>query len=201
MRPRDADSEQTHARIMQAAHALLEESGPDAVSLRGVARRAKMSVGSVSYYFASRDELVETCLDEHYGRLSAIATRHLDELATGKPIEAVMRDAARELYFFAFEERALVRLQLASHVEHGGLPPERIQSFHRRVFEAIAKRAGPLIAHPRPWLAIQTLVYAVVRFATLSSFERRLYTSTETDSEANAIIADHVAELTVRILL
>jgi AcrR family transcriptional regulator len=201
MRPRDADSEQTHGRIMEAARALLEERGPDAVSLRGVARRAKMSVGSVSYYFSSRDELVETCLDEHYGRLSAIATRHLDQFAAGKAIEETIRDAAKELYFFAFEERALVRLQLVSQAERGGLPPERIQNFHRRVFQVISKRAGPLLAHPRPWLAIQTLVYAVVRFATLSSFERRLYTSAESDEDANVIIADHVAELAIRILL
>jgi AcrR family transcriptional regulator len=201
MRPRDADSEQTHARIMCAARELLEERGPDAVSLRGVARRAKMSVGTVSYYFASRDELVETCLDAHYDRLTEIATRHLDLLTAGKTFEDTIRDAAKELYFFAFDERALVRLQLASHAERGGLPPDRIQNFHRRTFQAISKRAGPLIAHPRPWLAIQTLVYAVVRFATLSSEERRLYTSAENDHDANVIIADHIAELAIRVLL
>jgi AcrR family transcriptional regulator len=201
MRPRDADSEVTHARILRAARELLDERGPDALSLRGVARRAKMSVGTVSYYFASRDELVETCLDEHYRRLTEIANRNLDELSAGKRLEDAIRDAARELYFFAFEERALIRLQLISHAERGGLPPERVQGSHRRLFDTISKRAGALITHPRPWLAIQTLVYAVARFATAGSAERLLFTSASNDDEANVVLAEHIAELAVRMLL
>ena len=200
MRPRDADSEQTHGRIMEAARFLLQERGPDAVSLRGVARRANMSVGTVSYYFSSRDELVETCLDDHYRRLSEIALRHLDELVAGKHIEQVTRDAAREMYFFAFEDRALIRLQLVTHAVRGGLPPERIQGTHARLFRTISARAGALIHAPRPWLTIQALVYAVARFATASSEERRLFTSAKDDHEANEIIADHIAELAVRTL-
>jgi AcrR family transcriptional regulator len=200
MRPRDADSEQTHGRIMEAARLLLEERGPDAVSLRGVARRAKMSVGTVSYYFSSREELVETCLDEHYQRLIAIASRHLDELAAGKGLADVIRDAARELYFFAFSDRALIRLQLITHAERGGLRPERLQGFHAKLLRTISARAGALITSPRPWLTIQALVYAVARFATASSEERRLFTSAATDHEANEVIADHIADLAVRML-
>lgn len=200
MRPRDADSEQTHGRIMEAARALLHERGPDAVSLRGVARRAKMSVGTVSYYFSSREELVETCLDDHYQRLIAIASRHLDDLAAGKALEQVIRDAARELYFFAFADRALIRLQLVTNAERGGLRPERLQGIHGKLLRTISVRAGPLLAAPRPWLTIQTLVYAVARFATASSDERRLFTSAGSDDEANEIIADHIAELAVRML-
>jgi AcrR family transcriptional regulator len=62
--------EATLAEIRGTARALLAESGPDAVTLRGIAARLGMAPAGVHYYYASRDDL-----------LTAVITAAFDELA------------------------------------------------------------------------------------------------------------------------
>lgn len=201
VRPKDADSAITLARILTAARTLLEENGPEALSLRGVARHAKMSAGTVSYYFASLEELCEACLDEHYARLAAVAKQHLDEIGKGKPIRDVLQGAARELYAFAVSERALLRLQLATHAQRGGLRARRREGHVGPLLRAVGDNLVPFASLKHPSLKIQTLVYASMRFATASPEERCLFAGVSDDSEANRIIADHIAELAMLLLL
>ncbi|HXV93477.1 MAG TPA: TetR/AcrR family transcriptional regulator [Pseudonocardia sp.] len=69
-RPRQARSRQTVARVLDAAAALLEESGHAALTTNEVAARAGVSIGSLYQYFADKDAL-----------LAALAERHLAESA------------------------------------------------------------------------------------------------------------------------
>lgn len=201
VRPKDADSAVTLARILTAARTLVDQNGPEALSLRGVARHAKMSAGTVSYYFSSLEELCEACLDEHYERLGEVAKRHLQEIGNGKEIREVLQDAARALYTFAVTERALLRLQLATHAQRGGLKARRREGHVGPLLRAVGDNLMPFAALKHPSLKIQTLVYASMRFATASPEERCLFTGAATDDEANRIIADHVADLAVLLLL
>ena len=61
--------ERTHEEILVAATAVVLESGPDAFSLREVARRANLAPSALYNHFASRDVLI-----------MAIARRALDDL-------------------------------------------------------------------------------------------------------------------------
>src|SRR5690606_7202378 len=137
--------------------ALLEEGGPQALSLRGVARHAGMSVGSVGYYFESLEALTEACLDLHYARIQELAQTHLAELATGTPLSDVSRAAARAFYFYALEERALLRLQLATSAQRGGLPERRRLGDQRMMLKAAIEQIGGVAELAHPMLAIQSL--------------------------------------------
>lgn len=62
-------AEQTTETILSAAEALILESGGDAqrVTIRQVADRAEVSVGLVNYYFASKEKLIEACVQRMIG--------------------------------------------------------------------------------------------------------------------------------------
>lgn len=62
-RPRAADSVQTHGRIVAAMRASIGETNKASMSLRAVARRAGVSLGTISYYFPTRAALLQAALE------------------------------------------------------------------------------------------------------------------------------------------
>lgn len=66
---------ETSARAMQILHAadeLLTERGPDQVSLRDIAERARVNKALIFYYFGSRTELFEKVLERYYKNHAAM---------------------------------------------------------------------------------------------------------------------------------
>lgn len=80
-----------HARalILDAAEELFAASGPEAVSLRAVARHAGVAPAAVSYHFASRAGLVEAV---HGRRAATVAARVRDNLLALPPDGVTPRD-------------------------------------------------------------------------------------------------------------
>jgi len=69
-----------------AARELMLEVGPEAISLRQVARRADFSPASLYTYFASRDELIESLFAESFERLDAYLRRVPTDLPVGRRV-------------------------------------------------------------------------------------------------------------------
>lgn len=65
----------TRAEILGAARELLLEVGPEAISLREVARRADFSPGALYTYFSSRDEIIASLFRESFERLDSYLRR------------------------------------------------------------------------------------------------------------------------------
>ncbi len=63
--------EATLVEIRDAALLLLAESGPDGVTLRGIATRLGMASAGVHYYYASRDELLTALIVDAFNELTA----------------------------------------------------------------------------------------------------------------------------------
>ncbi|AVH25600.1 TetR/AcrR family transcriptional regulator [Nocardia cyriacigeorgica] len=57
---------QTAQEIKTVALRLLDEGGPDAVTLRAIAREMGMTAGAIYGYYATRDELISTLIAEVY---------------------------------------------------------------------------------------------------------------------------------------
>ena len=57
------------AKILSSVERLIATSGINAVSLRDIAKEAKLSLGTVSYHFASKDDVI-----------FAVMTRHIDDM-------------------------------------------------------------------------------------------------------------------------
>ncbi len=72
---RDRRRLNTRAEILVAARELLLEVGPEALSLRQVARRADFSPAALYTYFASRDDLVVALFAESFERLDGYLRR------------------------------------------------------------------------------------------------------------------------------
>ncbi|RZQ65265.1 TetR/AcrR family transcriptional regulator [Amycolatopsis suaedae] len=79
--------ERRRAELVEAAAALLAESGFDAIRHRAVAERAGLPLASTTYYFGSLEELVTAAVERHSRR----------ELANGRACLERMEPGARDV--------------------------------------------------------------------------------------------------------
>ncbi|WP_324606735.1 helix-turn-helix domain-containing protein [Psychromicrobium lacuslunae] len=73
-----AKSEQTKQLVIDTALAMFQERGYEKTTMRAIAQRAEISLGSAYYYFESKDDLVQELyariqLDHRTAALRAIA--------------------------------------------------------------------------------------------------------------------------------
>jgi AcrR family transcriptional regulator len=76
---------QTSDEIKAIALKLLAEGGPDAISLRAIAREMGMTAGAIYSYFATRDDLVTTLIGDVYGALVDAAEAARDAVPESDP--------------------------------------------------------------------------------------------------------------------
>ncbi|MFK7985647.1 MAG: TetR/AcrR family transcriptional regulator [Sandaracinaceae bacterium] len=172
-RPKDADSEKTYDRIVQAARELVnEQDTPDALSLRQVSTRAEVSLGTIQYYFESKEGLLEACLDAYYERLQALG-QTLAGLSATLEGRAMVEEAARQAYRFSRAEVAMMRLRRSTSARRGELHPRRQAPFLGEVLQFGAQMLAPhaqVEGHDLK-LSIQTMAMVVSRMAGLSDDE------------------------------
>ena len=155
--PKQARSERTLQRLLDAAQELIEEKGHAAVSIPEIARRAGSSVGGFYARFRDKDELLRALEERHFIELS----QRLDALAdarrwTNASTTAIVEAAVAELVSVTRERRQMIAAFLVRAIEDpviraGGL------RFRRRVEERIgalllSRRAE--MRHPDPALAV-----------------------------------------------
>src|SRR5438445_3627374 len=155
--PKQARSERTLHRLLDAAEALIKEKGHAAVSIPEIARRARSSVGGFYARFRDKSELLRALEERHFievwQRLEALAdARRWENVSTAQVVEA----AVGELVSVTRERRRLIAAFLVSAIQdpvirEGGL------RFRRRVEERIRALLLPRrseMDHPDPALAI-----------------------------------------------
>ena len=73
----DTDAQPRAERILDVVTEMLEHDGYDAVQLREVARRARMSLATIYKQYGTRDELIVAALDRwmHENRFAALASQ------------------------------------------------------------------------------------------------------------------------------
>jgi AcrR family transcriptional regulator len=155
--PKQARSERTLHRLLDAAEALIKEKGHAAVSIPEIARRARSSVGGFYARFRDRDELLRALEERHFIELE----RRVEALADARRWEnattvAIVEAAVAELVTITRERRHMIAAFLVRAVEdpvirEGGL------RFRRRVEERLSALLLPRRAemtHPDPPLAI-----------------------------------------------
>jgi len=89
-RPRRADAQQTHDRILAVANAVFTEHGADA-SLNEVAQRAGVGPGTLYRHFPTRQALLEALLSERFAELRDTARDLLDAPDTAEALTAWLR--------------------------------------------------------------------------------------------------------------
>jgi len=155
--PKQARSERTLKRLLDAAEALIKQKGHAAVSIPEIARRAGSSVGGFYARFRDKGELLRALEERHFLELS----RRVEALADPRrwqdaPTSRIVEAAVAELVSSTRERRHMIAAFLVRAIEdpvirEGGL------RFRRTVEERISgllltRRAE--MNHPDPALAI-----------------------------------------------
>ncbi|MFB9630666.1 TetR/AcrR family transcriptional regulator [Nonomuraea helvata] len=85
MSRRDRLRAQTTAEIKSIALELMAAGGPDAISLRAIAREMGMTAGAIYSYYATRDDLVTTLIADLYTALVDAAESARDAVPADDP--------------------------------------------------------------------------------------------------------------------
>jgi len=177
VRPKNADSEDTWFRIVAAArHELVDdEQGGVDVSVRSVAQNAGVSLGTIHYYFPTKESLLEACLDAYYEALGKVAGEVMETLAsaTRETGRAAIEQGLRSIYRFALSERARLRLRASNNARRGRLHPDRhlhVRGPYLDGFTPMLTRLVDVDAS-EVRLTFQTITFVVMQYVLLADEE------------------------------
>ena len=181
---RFTSAERRRRTILKAAIEIIGEGGPDAITHRAVAARAHVPLGSITYYFESRDRLIV----EAFRHLMAETRLWLFTLDSGNPREKPqvqdIIDIAVLVVQREFAEPAQVRAEyeLILYITHAPSLRREFLAYQRSI-EAGFAQALELLSAPRPVDASRTIIGLVRSFelerfvdpaANIEDFRRRL---------------------------
>ena len=204
-RPPDADPAVTYERILAAAiDEVRETDPPTAISMRAVATRAGVSLGTLQYYFPTKEALLEGCLDGYHTRLAAMAQRLAVEVQGGQvpPGRPTVEHVMRSLYRFARVERAFGRLRVITTAQRGELPPERQGALMGDMIVEAARVLRPhvTVAERDVRLAVALFAASLFRLAGMSSGEAARLTETETSADADRVLEEYLVRAACRLV-
>ncbi|WP_405997194.1 TetR/AcrR family transcriptional regulator [Streptomyces sp. NBC_00829] len=141
--PVQARSRETVERILDAAAALLEEGGVDAVTTRAIAERAGITAPSLYRFFADRDQVLDALMEQHLERLSAFLAGAEESWSPASLTQLVGRELDSFAAYFQANPNA-ARLWFDGRVS----PTVRaeVRRYHHRTAEhlhSLAVTAGP----------------------------------------------------------
>ncbi|MGW4715302.1 TetR/AcrR family transcriptional regulator [Nocardia sp. NPDC004260] len=113
---------QTLEDITTIAMRLLAEGGPDAISLRAIAREMGMTAGAIYGYFATRDDLISTLISDVYTALVDRLEAARDAVPAADPAGRIMA-WAEAVRAWAIERPAEFRLIYGDPVPGYRPPP------------------------------------------------------------------------------
>ena len=109
-------SEETRARILEAALAVFQERGFENATMREIAAKAEVAVGAAYYYFASKDAIVMAFYERAQSEMGPAAEA---KLAGCKTLEERLRCVIQEKFdYFGPNRRLLGALSAHSDPQH-----------------------------------------------------------------------------------
>jgi len=169
--------------ILEAALRIVADGGPDAITFRRVADRAGVPLGSLTYYFDSREDLLREAFRLYLSEAAAFV-RDVEEGSSqhtpAQVIEMVMTIMRREFS----DDPAMVRVEYEL-ILYADREPELAREFNAYERWMETKLAGLLeaIGTPRPIDAARTIIDVARGFeierlthpdARLEDLQRRL---------------------------
>lgn len=199
-RPKDADKAATWNRIVAAARRELFEApgGVPDVSVRQVAARAAVGIGTIQYYFPTKEHLLEACLDDYYVAIDLLV-RELVGVAAGAAADprTFIETAARRLYRFVLAERPQLLLRAVTNAQRGGLQPERQGAYFGQLSELLSPMLGIDAAETR--LTFQTMSFVMMQYAVLGEHDVVRIAGHGGEAGRRAL-EDHVVRVAVRLV-
>lgn len=184
-RPKQARSEATLHRLLDAAEALIQEKGPGEVSIPEIVGRAGSSVGGFYARFKDKDHLLRALEERFLAEMRDV----LDELAAPErwrdaSIPDIVRAGVATLLRIFRERRPLLVTFMARAAQGQGPELQEILGFRREVsarFVALLQSRRENLGHPRPEVAVDLavqlvfgLMHQMIVFGEVRVGERRL---------------------------
>ncbi len=189
-----SNSEETWEKLVAAAREALTEGGVGALSLRGVAREAGHRLGTLQYYFPTRDDLVEAVLGEQYRRLDRGLRDAAADLQAGTPLPEVAATLSVEFYRVARRCPRLCRARVVTNLLGRAMSTES-----RNALETAARRiqrACPTPLDERELvLGLHTLSVLLLRYGAHSDEELAAILGEEDPARAVERAEAHLARL------
>ncbi|MEA4813616.1 MAG: TetR/AcrR family transcriptional regulator [Oscillospiraceae bacterium] len=113
MAKKKGDFLSARASILDAASTLFSMGGIREASLADIAQQAKMSKGTLYYYYPTKDHLVEDIAEEHLSRITDMLFGWIDALGG----ETGAREALDTLFSFLMADEKSLRLHVVLQSE------------------------------------------------------------------------------------
>ncbi|MCA9494975.1 MAG: TetR/AcrR family transcriptional regulator [Myxococcales bacterium] len=175
--------------ILDAASALLEERGPEGLTMDEVAKRSEFAVGSIYRHFKSKDELVAAVIEDHLGPFFA----QIQELSTAEGTFEELFDRFLAAYAKTVHDtrpvwRALLLLRNDGGNElHAVIPALESMIGYFDALEALIERgqADGVLIEEDPWILVGAI------HGMLESFIKRSIFGLEVDFDAAIRVVRH----------
>ncbi|MBM4265995.1 MAG: TetR/AcrR family transcriptional regulator [Deltaproteobacteria bacterium] len=165
--PKQARSERTLYRLLDAAEALIQERGLGGVSIPEIVRRAGSSVGGFYARFRDKNELLRALEERFYGELDRRVEALVDEDRwRGVPTRTIVDAAVAELVTVTRERERLLAAFLFRAIQDPEVREDALR-FRRSVterFEQLLSSRRGEIAHAEPRLAIDLVIQITFAF-------------------------------------
>ncbi|MFK7984484.1 MAG: TetR/AcrR family transcriptional regulator [Sandaracinaceae bacterium] len=193
------DEGDARTRVIGAATELLDEMPLSKLSMRRVAERAGVSLGTVTYHYRSRHALLEDCLEPFNDLLIRALERSRTALSRGTPFAGHCVDLVRELYPELLAIRTLVRLRLIRTLEDDTHPHHHDRVL-RHPFLQLGGRSVDGWLAPRSRMVLAALAAVVARFVSFPAHELLELTGRDTLAQAEEDVQETLVFMTQRLL-
>ena len=155
---RTTKAEQTRSGIVDAAMTLFRAGGYDATTMRVIADRAGVSLGSAYYYFSGKEELVQAFYDQIQVEHAAAAEQSLEQPSFADRLRGVMEsfiEVAEPFHDFGgqfFRNAADPRSPLSPFSAESAPAREASTSLFRRAVEGSDLKVAPALRDELPEL-------------------------------------------------
>ena len=155
--------------LMDSADAILERDGPNALSLRAVAREAGVSPAAPYHHFKDKDELLSAIARDGFARLSAALVAAADD---ERDVQMKMSDLGVAYVKFAQSHPALYRVMYDCARAEDALPQktEHERDGFQILKDALTKAGGNRVSETDIHLASIASWCAAHGLAEMSSF-------------------------------
>ncbi len=90
-------SQSVRERIVEGTHQVIAEKGSPAVTFRSVAQASRVALGSVSYHFADRNELIAAAIQSSRSRFSDRCEEAWQAVRNGRDLAETLANLVEEL--------------------------------------------------------------------------------------------------------
>ena len=145
------------SQLIDQAKKMLEEVGPDKLSIRAIAEQLGVSATAVYHHFANKDELISHLAAEGFNQLEKV----LIQCQINVENQSKLQILSRTYMHFAFDHPAMYQLMFGSEITQATLTPE-LERAREQAFQVLKQTIAQILD--------QEIHSKMVRITALSSW-------------------------------